>query len=730
MAPTSPASSRRFLLAVFLLALAVRVAFLLGTRPSFSYSTSLAYTTGALEILEHPAPVDFVLRSDDWHLWRSAWTVAPLYVLFVAGVFGLLGTPLLVLQLTQAVLDSAAAVAVGALGRAVSGRRGAWAGVAYALWWPAIELCADALTENLHTPLLVAGLAWLACAAAPLARAGDAAAQATEGTESAAAPAGRLRPGHVRAQLVGAGLLLGLSALARAVSFAFLPLAALLVAGFAWRGARTATSGRVARIRRALVPAALLLAGGFGAVAPWTVRNALFTGDLVPIETVSFYNLWNDNAFVKPARYGLQEGAILAQPTPAAQRRAAAAFALENMRGAPRAIVAKAADSLRHFFRPEGLQLSVVVEEPRPLWRHVARVLGDDVLVLGALALLAAALGAGRRHPALLLALLWLGYYLFMIVVVFHSEIRYRSAFVPVLFAAATAGLAAPAAGARRRAGLAALVALAAIGLHVAPYARRLAEVCAARLAWRPGAEAAARGDVAAARAAAEDAAARAPDTARPYRWLGHALAHAGYASEAAEAYAQAETRRPMAWPLPALVLPQLLRQADRDAEAAARFGVAGRRFPRPTGWRALEAAWDELPPPRTDEVLLGRDDYGALRGFGDPYARRRWTLARAEIRLQPTREAACYEATLEAGSPEPSPFTAPELRVSAEGLEPLPFSLTREIAPYRFRLPHRRGAPIVVRLEAAVWTRAHAPVEAGVLVTRFAVRPLDPPGQ
>jgi hypothetical protein len=703
----SPPSSRRVLPAVFMLALVVRVAFLLGTRPAFSYSTSFAYTTGALEILEHPAPLDFVLRSDDWHLWRSAWTVAPLYVLFVAGVFGSIGTSLVGLQLVQAVLDSGAAVAVGALGRALDARRGAWAGVAYALWWPAVEFCADALTENLHTALLVTGLALLAHVSARLARSDNAA---------------------VDARLVLAGALLGLSALTRAVSLAFLPLASFLLAFVAWRSARATTPRRAPRLRRALAPAALLLAGGFGAVAPWTLRNAIFTGDLVAIETVSFYNLWNDNAFVKPARYGLQEGAILAEPTPAAQRRAAASFALENVLRAPREVAAKAAGSLRHFFRPEGLQLAFVVEEPRPLWRHVARVLGDDVLVLGAVLLLVAALVAARRTPALLLALLWLGYYLFMIVAVFHSEIRYRSAFVPVLFAAATAGLAAPSPGPRRRVGVALLAAFLALGLLVAPYARRAAETLAAWRAWQPGAGAAARGDQSAARAAADAAAALAPDSARPPRWLGHALAHAGRAPEAAEAYARAEALRPMTWPLPAVVLPQLLRQAGRDAEAAARFGAVGRRFPRPTGWRALDAAWDELPPPRTDEVLVGRDDYGALRGFGDAYARRRWTLARAEIRLRPTREAPWYEATLDAGSPEPSPFAAPELRVSAEGLAPVRCRLTREIAPCRFRLPRGPNGVLVVRLEAPVWTRAHAPVEAGVQVARFAVRPLDTP--
>ena len=48
------------------------------------------------------------------------------------------------------------------------------------------------------------------------------------------------------------------------------------------------------------------------------------------------------------------------------------------------------------------------------------------------------------------------------------------------------------------------------------------------------------------------------------------------------------------------------IRQADR---------ASWRRDP----WLVLEIAWRELPPPRTDEVLLARNDYGAVRGMFHP---------------------------------------------------------------------------------------------------------------
>jgi hypothetical protein len=45
---------------------------------------------------------------------------------------------------------------------AIAGPRGAWAGLTYAVYWPAVEMPSRTLTENLHTPLLLAGLASLA----------------------------------------------------------------------------------------------------------------------------------------------------------------------------------------------------------------------------------------------------------------------------------------------------------------------------------------------------------------------------------------------------------------------------------------------------------------------------------------------------------------------------------------------------------------------------------------
>ena len=149
-------------------------------------------------------------------------------------------------------------------GAALAGRGGTWAGLAYAAYWPAVELPSRTLTENLHTPLLVAGFAVLA-RASPLAE-----------------DARRSRIAHV----VAGGFLIGLSALARAVSAAFLPLAAL------WQ-LRARGGGRAG-----LVQASALLVAGAAAILPWTIRNTVVIGDPVLIETVGIWNVWTDNAFV------------------------------------------------------------------------------------------------------------------------------------------------------------------------------------------------------------------------------------------------------------------------------------------------------------------------------------------------------------------------------------------------------------------------------------------------
>src|SRR5687768_8862067 len=206
--PASRRASTQMTAAVFALALAARLAFWVLADQPLLYTHQYHYFSNAIRIAEHPDPLSYVIASDAWRTWNGQWTIAPLYHLFLAAVLGIAGVHLTPVRFIQCALDAAVAALVASLGRRVAGPRGAWAGVAYALYWPAIEMPMWTLTENLHTPLFVAGVAILAGDPLP------------------------------RRSLAG-GLVLGLSALARSVSSGFLALAAI----WRWWSARRASPG-------------------------------------------------------------------------------------------------------------------------------------------------------------------------------------------------------------------------------------------------------------------------------------------------------------------------------------------------------------------------------------------------------------------------------------------------------------------------------------------------------
>jgi hypothetical protein len=621
-----------------------------------------------------------VLRSDAWHTWGGIWTMAPLYHLFAAAVFGLLGPHLLPLQLVQCVLDSGAAVLVAGLGRGLVGTRGAAAGVAYALYWPAIEFPSSTLTENLHTVLLVAGL-------------------------SAVGLAARGR----RWSALGGGLL-GLSALSRTVSAAFLPIAAY------WTLRRTGSR----------LSAAAVLGAGALAILPWTARNVFVVGDPVLIETVSVFNLWTDNALVEPSRYAVQERQIHRQPTPSAQRALALEYAWRGVARDPGGFVRKVRANFAHFVRPEGLYQLLVVERPVPPWRHAAELILDDALLVAGAFLFVVWIVASPPSPLRSLLLSWTVYYLVMVVVVFHNEIRYRSAIVPVLFAGAAAGAVALVSPAARRRGslrLGVLLGTVLAVLMVGPYVPGAVRAVQAAWALRPVRAAVAAGDIGRAERAALEAAQRDPHSPRP--WLTYAswLAWADRPAEAAEAYRRAEMRRPEH--LPAVIA--LARLLDElRSEDAPRYRDEAQRLARKADpWIALEAAWRALPPPRADEIRLGRDDYGAVRGFLQSQRADRWTRGRAWLRLRPTRPAASYEISLAMASPPPSPFDRPTVRARASGGSWVELTLAPEARPYRLQGAAGPGGVVVVEIVAPTWNRPGQPAEMGVRVDGMTVVPI-----
>lgn len=699
------------LAAVFVLALTARLLFVFAADEPLLYSHQYTYFTNALRIAEHPDPASYVLRSDEWRTWDQHWTIAPLYHLFAAAVFKLFGPHLLVLRLVQCLLDSGVAVAVAVLGRGVAGRRGAWAGAAYALYWPAIEMPSWTMTENAHTFLLTAGLAVLA--------------------SERLAPPGR----HA-----AAGLLLGLSALARSVSTGFLAIVS------AWTLLRSRP--------RAWKPAAALVLAGAAVILPWTARNVFLVGDSVLIESAAFENIWFANRFVDRATFLNQEHLVHGQATPAEKRAAALHFALRGIGRHPDRFVQKVGRNFRHFFRPEGLQNLLGIERSLEPWRHAGSVLLDDLPLLLAVPLFAVFLAGGRPSPARSLIVLWVSYYLLMVVVVFHNEIRYRSAFVPFAFAGAAEGarvLFDPAARRRVRTllglGAGLLLSLAMVG----PYAPRAYRAAAAAWTLRPLEAALARGDLEEAERIATAAAQRDPGSPRPWFDYGRSLVGIGRDAEALAAYSRGLPLATDANWRGRLALPRLLESAGRAQEAEAARRALDRLSWDDDPWLVLEIAWRELPAPRTDEIVLGGGaDYGAVRGFlhprgGDPLLNRhrlewnryerlggpqpppgthRWSRHRAWLRLVPASPAAAYDVTLWMGAPFPSTLASPQVRVRVGSGEASRVTVGPEIKPYQFRAAVAPGQPLVVNIDTPTWSRSGEPADQGIRVDRMTLMP------
>ena len=684
--------------AVFTLAVGARLAYVLGANEPLLYSHPYNYFHGALSILENPRPLHFVLHSDAWHQWLGPWTIAPLYYLFLAALMAVFGPHLLPIRLAQMGLDGGVAVLVWWMGRRFAPRYGAWAGVLYALNAHAIEQAGQTLTENLHTPLLVAGLALL---------------MAERGRPRAD---GDAPPPTRWGLLVAGGLVLGLSALARSVSAAFVPLALL----WRWREQR----GRPGLL------AALVLAGAAAApVVPWTARNVVLIGDWVPIETNGVFNLWDDNAFVEGDRRAAQDQAVATAPTLAEARARATRYAWRGIARWPARFALKAWFNALHIVRLDGLHLLLRVEEAQPAWRAAALVLLDDAMLLPTVALTLVFVLAGRGSPERRLALLWGAYYLFMVVIVFHNEIRYRSTLLPFALAAAAGGwevLAARERWRERRVQAGAALGVLAAWVMLEPYP---GDAVRALAAWRTAAQAAAavragdlgRADLLAWRAANED-----PPAVRPWLTYGRALEAAGQPARALEAYERAQGRKAYVW-VPYLVRPRLLAEAGRTEEAEAATLEANRLSYAIDAWQALEVAWRELPPPRADAVLLARGDYGAARGFFLPDRGQRWSRGRAWLRLQPTVAAPAYDVSLEMGSPAPSPLEAPEVEVAVNGGPRQRVRLGRAMGTFTFRAPAAADGVLVVSLRAPTWSHTGESADQGARVAALRVQPARP---
>ncbi|NLW94281.1 MAG: glycosyltransferase family 39 protein [Chlamydiae bacterium] len=427
---------RRGAALVFLLALALRAPAALHPPRGPLFADMLEYREKAVAVAR---------EGSYGHATRP-----PLYPLFLAAVYRLVGDGRVGAACAQAFLGAATALLAFETARRLCGPRGGLvAGLLVACYPGLIVYTGLLMSETLYTLLFAAALFVLARDEPPAAGA-----------------------------CAAAGALLGLACLTRSVAAGFIPVAA------AWLCLR-------AGWRRG----ALLLLVAAAALAPWTARNALRYGRFVPLDTYGGYNFLFGN---NPAATGRQEPSMLPELGETVWRK----WRIEEEDGRSRAVVvcpegaaagyragarfiaAHPGGFLRLGIRKLGYLAGPEIRElswgysrnlfgpvPRALLLPAALAIVAGFPVLALLALSGACFGGGGRGGGwgiLSLALLYVGAAHFL----FFGESRFHLPLVPVL--AVFAGRLACPGGGRNRARLA--VFAAAAGLLVCNWSVRLGE--------------------------------------------------------------------------------------------------------------------------------------------------------------------------------------------------------------------------------------------------------------
>ncbi len=353
---------------------------------------------------------------------------APLYPWFLAAIYKIFGPHLTAVRIIQALMGAASCLLVYAITKRLFRSRIAAfiAGAGTALYLPLV------FYEGVLVPAtLIVFLNLLFVTLIVL---------------------GGERPGHAR--LVIAGLLLGLSIVAKPVAGLLFPFAVLHLALVRERG------GFTAGVRAALRPSIVLLAAAVVAILPVTIRNARITGDFIPVTTglgINYYHGSNPEAngfYMTPSYEGKFIGA-----TPEEQIRSITEIAsaetgrelspsevsrfwfrkgLEYNRDHPRRFVALLA-AKAFFFWNKYERANV---ENFSFHRELPGVLGLPLLTFGAVAPLALLGIFLTRSRARRLWLLYGGIITYFVAaILFYVLARYRLPVVPFLLPFLGAGL-------------------------------------------------------------------------------------------------------------------------------------------------------------------------------------------------------------------------------------------------------------------------------------------------
>jgi 4-amino-4-deoxy-L-arabinose transferase-like glycosyltransferase len=223
---------------VFLIALLARVVLVCTLQTGFYFADEPTYTAAGRHLLAHGEfPADYER--------------APLYPLFLAGIYALVGTDITVTRIVQALLGAGFAVLLATLGKRTGNPAvGATAGMLWAIYPMGVFIAGLIYPTTLLAVLLAAGVLCLL-------------------TD----PEGR---GYT-ARVAIAGLLFGVAALAKPIVLGSI----VVVTGWVFLRRR---SGR-------FMLAGTFLLAAIIALTPWTIRNAYVYHRLVPIEARSLQDV-------------------------------------------------------------------------------------------------------------------------------------------------------------------------------------------------------------------------------------------------------------------------------------------------------------------------------------------------------------------------------------------------------------------------------------------------------
>ncbi len=247
---------------VVLVAVAVRLAFVLRLPPTIVWYDGQQYSRLALGLLHGVGYLNVKLKPS------AFWP--PGYPALLAAVYGAFGTSVVAVRVVQALLGGITVAFVHALAKRVLDARGAWLAAAIAALYPFHVYAAGTFFPVTLLTAQLAAVLWLAVVALE-------------------------RRAWVPASL--AGVLGGWAAL---TAGSMLPLVATIAVWMAWRGAdaepRPGVAARPPRSRAA--GAALALAFALPAVlvvGAWTARNVHAFGRPVLVSTNGGYNFWLGN---------------------------------------------------------------------------------------------------------------------------------------------------------------------------------------------------------------------------------------------------------------------------------------------------------------------------------------------------------------------------------------------------------------------------------------------------